>query len=113
MGRRCCGSISGPRRTARMPPRSGSTGVAGRGAAGTSARLLSRAVDATALRSQFPVLDRHAYLNSGTCGPLPRRALHAVADVLARASVEGRTRAYMESMLALRDRQRAAYAERL
>jgi selenocysteine lyase/cysteine desulfurase len=70
-------------------------------------------VDATALRSQFPVLEEHAYLNSGTCGPLPRRALHAVADVLARAAVEGRTRAYMEGMLALRDRQRAAYAERL
>jgi selenocysteine lyase/cysteine desulfurase len=70
-------------------------------------------VDATALRSEFPVLDERAYLNSGTCGPLPRRALHAVADVLARAATEGRTRAYMERMLALRDRQRAAYAERL
>src|SRR3954463_15823004 len=81
--------------------------------AGTSARVLSPAVDATALRAQFPVLDERAYLNAGTCGPLPRKALHATADVLARAAVEGRTRAYMESMLALRDRQRAAYAERL
>ncbi len=96
-----------------MPAHSWCRVVTVRRSAGTSARLLSRAVDATALRSQFPVLDRHAYLNSGTCGPLPRRALHAVADVLARASVDGRTRAYMESMLALRDRQRAAYAERL
>jgi selenocysteine lyase/cysteine desulfurase len=84
-----------------------------RGSAGTSARVLCPAVDATALRSEFPVLDERAYLNSGTCGPLPRRALHAVADVLARAATEGRTRAYMETMLALRDRQRAAYAERL
>ena len=70
-------------------------------------------MDATALRSQFPVFEERAYLNSGTCGPLPRRALHAVADVLARAAVEGRTRTYMETMLSLRDRQRAAYAERL
>jgi selenocysteine lyase/cysteine desulfurase len=84
-----------------------------RGSAGTSARVLCPAVDATTLRSEFPVLDERAYLNSGTCGPLPRRALHAVADVLARAATEGRTRAYMETMLALRDRQRAAYAERL
>jgi selenocysteine lyase/cysteine desulfurase len=70
-------------------------------------------VDATALRSQFPVLDERAYLNSGTCGPLPRRALHAVADVLGRAAVEGRTRSYMETMISFRGRQRAAYAERL
>src|SRR3954449_4508374 len=71
------------------------------------------AVDATSLRAEFPVLAERAYLNAGTCGPLPRKALHAVADVLARAAVEGRSRAYMESMLALRDRQRAAYADRL
>jgi selenocysteine lyase/cysteine desulfurase len=70
-------------------------------------------VDATALRAEFPVLDDRVYLNAGTCGPLPRKALHATADVLARAAVEGRTRAYMESMLELRDRQRAAYAARL
>ena len=70
-------------------------------------------MNATALRSQFPVLEERAYLNAGTCGPLPRRALHAVADVLASAAVEGRTRTYMETMLSLRDRQRAAYAGRL
>src|SRR4051794_13134052 len=81
--------------------------------AGTSARVLCPAVDATSLRSEFPVLAERAYLNAGTCGPLARRALHAVADVLASAAVEGRSRAYMESMLALRDRQRAAYADRL
>src|SRR3954447_19222480 len=71
------------------------------------------AVDATSLRAEFPVLADRVYLNAGTCGPLPRRALHAIAYVLARAAVEGRTRAYMESMFALRDRQRAAYAARL
>jgi len=59
------------------------------------------------------VLEQRAYLNAGTCGPLPRRTLNAIADVLARAAVEGRARSYMETMLSLRDRQRAAYAARL
>src|SRR3954465_10674593 len=81
--------------------------------AGTSARVLCPAVDATSLRSEFPVLAERAYLNAGTCGPLGRKALHAVADVLASAAVEGRSPAYMESMLARRARQRAAYADRL
>src|SRR3954454_9195954 len=81
--------------------------------AGTSARVLCPAVDATSLRAEVPVLAERAYLNAGTCGPLARKALHVVADVLGRAAVEGRARAYMESMLALRDRQRAAYAARL
>jgi selenocysteine lyase/cysteine desulfurase len=70
-------------------------------------------VDAIALRSEFPVLEQRAYLNAGTCGPLPRRALNAIADVLARAAVEGRARPYMETMMSLRARQRSAYAERL
>jgi selenocysteine lyase/cysteine desulfurase len=70
-------------------------------------------VDAATFRSHFPVLEERAYLNAGTCGPLPREALHATTEVLERATVDGRTRAYMESMLGLRDRQRAAYAARL
>src|SRR3954462_7666473 len=81
--------------------------------AGTSARVLSPAGVAPAPRPEFPALAERAYLNAGTCGPLARKALHAVADVLASAAVEGRSRAYMESMLALRDRQRVAYADRL
>jgi L-cysteine/cystine lyase len=59
------------------------------------------------------VLAEHAYLNAGTCGPLPRETLRAATDVLERATVEGRTRAYMETMRDLRDRQRAAYAQLL
>ncbi|HEX2102658.1 MAG TPA: aminotransferase class V-fold PLP-dependent enzyme [Solirubrobacteraceae bacterium] len=70
-------------------------------------------MDAAALRSHFPVLADRAYLNAGTCGPLARDAVQAMTEVLERAATEGRTRAYMESMLALRDRQRAAYAQRL
>ena len=66
-----------------------------------------------ALRSHFPVLEDRAYLNAGTCGPLPRESLEATTELLQRAATEGRTRAYMESMIGLRDRQRAAYAQRL
>jgi selenocysteine lyase/cysteine desulfurase len=70
-------------------------------------------VDAAALRSHFPVLAERAYLNAGTCGPLAREAVEATRGVLERAAAEGRTRAYMESMLDLRTRQRAAYAQRV
>jgi len=70
-------------------------------------------VDAAALRAEFPVFAERAYLNAGTCGPLPREALRATGAVLERAAAEGRARAYMESMLEMRDRQRGVYAERL
>ena len=67
----------------------------------------------TALRSHFPVLAERAYLNAGTCGPLPHEALRANAAVLERAAIEGRTRAYMEATIENRARQRRAYADRL
>src|SRR3954451_5952671 len=69
------------------------------------------AVDDTALRSHFPVLAERAYLNAGTCGPLARETLQAATSVLERAAAEGRTRAYMETMVDLRARQRRAYAD--
>jgi L-cysteine/cystine lyase len=34
-------------------------------------------VDAAQLRAAFPVLDRVAYLNAGTCGPVPGAAVDA------------------------------------
>lgn len=43
-----------------------------------------------ALRAEFPVLERVAYLNAGTSGPVPRRALEAVRAVLEREVSEGR-----------------------
>ena len=92
MGDRCYASIRGARPDGAGPSHRICRDVTVPGSAGTPARVLCPAVDATALRSQFPVFEERAYLNSGTCGPLPRRALHAVADVLARAAVEGRTR---------------------
>ena len=49
------------------------------------------------LRAQFPVLERLAYLNAGSNGPVPRRALDAVSDSLRRQAEEGRgDRAHFE-----------------
>src|SRR3954449_3809149 len=79
----------------------------------TAPSTVPRTVDDTSFRIEFPVLRERAYLNAGTCGPLPRAALHAIADVVGRAAVEGRTRAYMEATIGMRDRQRRAYAARL
>src|SRR3954464_7681076 len=73
----------------------------------------ARTVDATSFRTEFPVLRERAYLNAGTCGPLPRASLHAIADVVGRAAAQGRTPAYMEATIGMRDRQRRAYAARL
>ena len=41
------------------------------------------------LRAQFPVLERVAYLNAGTNGPVPRGALEAAERVAARAGRAG------------------------
>lgn len=43
-----------------------------------------------ALRAEFPVLERTAYLNAGTSGPVPRKALAAVTAVLEREVGRGR-----------------------
>lgn len=44
-------------------------------------------MEASALRAEFPVLERLAYLNAGTDGPIPARA-YAAADARARAELE-------------------------
>ena len=67
-------------------------------------------MDSPALRAQFPVLDRLAYLNAGTCGPLPTPAVAAMAAALQAAAEHGRAADYFEQFLALAERQRAAYA---
>jgi selenocysteine lyase/cysteine desulfurase len=62
-------------------------------------------------RSQFPVLERLAYLNAGTNGPLARSTAEAVIEET-RADLErGRGgAAYYEQMVALRDEARAGFA---
>lgn len=67
-------------------------------------------MDAAALRAEFPVFERYAYLNAGTCGPLPRSTVAAVAEVLALAAQQGRGNAYFEAVLDQRSRLRQAYA---
>jgi selenocysteine lyase/cysteine desulfurase len=61
------------------------------------------------LRAQFPVLERLAYLNAGSNGPVPRRALDAVGESLRHQAIDGRgDKAHFEENAAridhLRDR---------
>ncbi len=67
-------------------------------------------MDPVALRAQFPVFERLAYLNAGTCGPLPAAAARAACEVLDAAAGGGRWQPYFERMLELQAHQRAAYA---
>jgi L-cysteine/cystine lyase len=68
-------------------------------------------VDLDAVRAGLPVLERLAYLNAGTNGPLPRRTVEAMQASLARDLEEGRSsREYFDAMLARRDELRAALA---
>jgi L-cysteine/cystine lyase len=72
-----------------------------------------RRMDPAALRAQFPVLERVAYLNAGTCGPVPRAASAASADIASTAAENGRTLPYFEQGKELAVRLRAAYAARI
>ena len=69
-----------------------------------------RAVNPSELRAQFPVFERLAFLNAGTCGPLPRAAVRAATEVLKLAADEGRAHGYFMRMLDLRGELRARYA---
>src|SRR5829696_2640083 len=76
-------------------------------------RIVCRAMDATALRAQFPVLEHTAYLNSGTDGPLPAAAVAAAREELDDAERGGRVTAHFERRAELQDELRAAYARLL
>jgi selenocysteine lyase/cysteine desulfurase len=76
-------------------------------------RLLSRFVSLPGLRQEFPVLESVAYLNAGTDGPLPARAVAAAAAELERELDEGRTQAHFERRHELTDALRGAYATAL
>ena len=67
-------------------------------------------MDAARLRAEFPVFERVAYLNAGTCGPLPAAARQAAAQVTDLGEVDGRRGPYFERTMALQARQREAYA---
>ena len=62
-------------------------------------------------RALFPVLERIAYLNAGTFGPLPRPVADAVTGGVARDLAEGRTgMPYFEETMRLRAEVRSQLA---
>jgi selenocysteine lyase/cysteine desulfurase len=77
------------------------------------ARLFSLLVDFSGLRAEFPVLGRLAYLNAGTDGPLPARAVRAAADELTRELEQGRSQAHFQRRGELTDELRSTYAAAL
>ena len=63
-------------------------------------------------RAQFPVLERFAYLNTGSAGPLPQATVDAARAQLERDLVEGRSgHAYIEDLIAGRERIRGGIAD--
>jgi L-cysteine/cystine lyase len=63
------------------------------------------------LRAQFPVLERIAYLNAGTNGPVPRRAREAATTALTLQCENGRADAiFFEALMKNRDELRERVA---
>src|SRR3954468_8012118 len=62
------------------------------------------------LRGHFPVLERLAYLNSGTDGPVPRAAAEAAQAEVAAQAADGRTYVHFERRRELLDGLRERYA---
>src|SRR5438067_7607358 len=69
-------------------------------------------MDASTFRAQFPVLERCAYLNAGTEGPVPARAIEAAREQLERQGTHARSgRPYFNAIIELASSVRVAYAE--
>jgi selenocysteine lyase/cysteine desulfurase len=75
--------------------------------------ILSRFVNPSALRAEFPVLGSLAYLNAGTDGPLPAKAVAAAEGELRRELREGRAMSHVERRGELGGLLRDAYARAL
>lgn len=67
-------------------------------------------MDAPTLRDAFPLLAGTAYLNAGTCGPLPQAAADAGAAALENELREGRSGAYYMRLYARGWQLRERYA---
>lgn len=67
-------------------------------------------MDAARLRSAYPVLQGTAYLNAGTCGPVPEAAERAACDAWRRGLDEGRSGTFYQRLVALSDELRERYA---
>src|SRR3954465_12806636 len=63
-----------------------------------------------AFRDEFPVLEKIAYLNAGTDGPMPRAALERARAELEAQLTEGRLWPHFERRRDLMDHLRAGYA---
>ena len=62
-------------------------------------------------RAQFPVLDRYAYLNAGSSGPLAQATIDAIRARLEHDLAEGRSgKAYMEEVFESREHIRCGMA---
>ena len=62
-------------------------------------------------RAQFPVLERYAYLNAGTNGPLARSTAAAAIDAVEQDAREGRSGTeWIDRLLALREEARRGLA---
>lgn len=67
--------------------------------------------EAEQFRAQFPVLERCAYLNAGTEGPVPIRTVEAVGERVQSDARTGRAgRTYSDVVMDLAKRSREAYA---
>ena len=67
--------------------------------------------DAAALRAEFPVLERLAYLNAGTDGPIPRRGAEAAAARTALETQRGRSgEGHLDGLLEMTGALRARLA---
>jgi selenocysteine lyase/cysteine desulfurase len=75
--------------------------------------LSCSSVSADSLRSQFPVLERIAYLNAGTDGPLPEAAVRAGSEEIHAQARRGRAGEHFERRHELAEQLRAAYARAL
>jgi selenocysteine lyase/cysteine desulfurase len=67
-------------------------------------------MDAAALRAEFPILARVAYLNAGTDGPVPAVAVEAARKALEAQRDDGRYGKFFEARRAAMEELRAAYA---
>ena len=88
----------------------GGRGGAGGGFEAAALYLALRAMDAAALRGEFPVLERLAYLNTGTDGPLAASAVRAAQAALDAQLQGGRYAEHFRTRMALQAELRAGYA---
>ena len=67
-------------------------------------------MDAAALRAEFPVLERLAFLNAGTDGPVPAAAVRAASGALESQLASGRYSPHFDARFALQAELRELYA---